>query len=138
MTERVVDEQMKTRGGSAPTVARRDHDAPSESRGGLLAGLASAGRWMGESDRTRGWEDYLADFLSAMLVWGGIGWLLDRWLGTEPWLLIAGIVLGNTMGIYLLWLRGEQAAARDERDRAARTAATRERRTRDEPRGGQP
>ena len=28
---------------------------------------------------------------------GGIvaGYLLDRWLGTEPWLLIAGIALGT-------------------------------------------
>ena len=31
------------------------------------------------------------------VVVGGIvaGYLLDRWLGTEPWLLIAGIVLGT-------------------------------------------
>ena len=25
----------------------------------------------------------------------GIGWLLDRWLGTKPWLLVIGIVLGR-------------------------------------------
>lgn len=93
---------------------------------------------MGEPNRARGWEDYLADFLAALLVWGGIGWLLDGWLGTGPWLLITGVVLGNTLGIYLLWLHGERAAARDTRDRAARGAAARERRTRDGLGGGQP
>jgi ATP synthase protein I len=30
----------------------------------------------------------------------GIGWLMDRWLGTNPWLLVAGIVLGAAAGFY--------------------------------------
>ncbi|HJU92239.1 MAG TPA: AtpZ/AtpI family protein [Pyrinomonadaceae bacterium] len=30
----------------------------------------------------------------------GLGWLLDKWLGTEPWLLIAGIVLGSAAGLF--------------------------------------
>ncbi len=29
-----------------------------------------------------------------------VGWLLDRWLGTKPWLLVAGIVLGAAAGFY--------------------------------------
>ena len=29
-----------------------------------------------------------------------IGWLLDRWLGTRPWLLVSGIVLGAAAGFY--------------------------------------
>ena len=29
-----------------------------------------------------------------------IGWLLDRWLGTQPWLLVVGIVLGAAAGFY--------------------------------------
>ena len=31
-----------------------------------------------------------------------IGWLLDRWLGTKPWLLVAGLVLGAAAGFYEL------------------------------------
>lgn len=31
-----------------------------------------------------------------------IGWLLDRWLGTRPWLLVVGIVLGAAAGFYEL------------------------------------
>jgi ATP synthase protein I len=30
----------------------------------------------------------------------GAGWLLDRWLGTRPWLLVAGLVLGSVVGFY--------------------------------------
>ena len=30
----------------------------------------------------------------------GIGWLFDRWLGTEPWLLVVGLVLGAAVGFY--------------------------------------
>jgi ATP synthase protein I len=30
----------------------------------------------------------------------GAGWLLDRWLGTKPWLLVAGLVLGAIAGFY--------------------------------------
>lgn len=29
-----------------------------------------------------------------------LGWLLDRWLGTEPWLLIGGLVLGSAAGLF--------------------------------------
>jgi len=29
-----------------------------------------------------------------------VGWLLDRWLGTAPWLLVTGIVLGTAAGLY--------------------------------------
>ena len=29
-----------------------------------------------------------------------VGWLFDRWLGTRPWLLVAGIILGAAAGFY--------------------------------------
>lgn len=30
------------------------------------------------------------------------GWLLDRWLGTWPWLLVTGVILGAAAGFYEL------------------------------------
>lgn len=29
-----------------------------------------------------------------------LGWFLDKWLGTQPYLLIAGIVLGSAAGLF--------------------------------------
>lgn len=29
-----------------------------------------------------------------------IGYFLDRWLGSAPWLLIAGIVVGSALGLF--------------------------------------
>jgi ATP synthase protein I len=37
---------------------------------------------------------------SSVVAFGGAGWLLDRWLGTKPWLLVLGIVLGAIAGFY--------------------------------------
>jgi ATP synthase protein I len=30
----------------------------------------------------------------------GVGWLLDRWLGTRPWLMVVGLILGAVAGFY--------------------------------------
>ena len=35
----------------------------------------------------------------SVLSFMGVGWLLDRWLGTS-WLMLAGIVLGAIAGFY--------------------------------------
>ena len=45
---------------------------------------------------------YAAAFSLFAAVVGGliVGWLLDRWLGTNPWLLVTGLVLGAAAGLY--------------------------------------
>jgi ATP synthase protein I len=30
----------------------------------------------------------------------GIGWLVDRWLGTQPWFMVCGLVVGAAAGFY--------------------------------------
>ena len=58
-----------------------------------------------------GW--FLAvEFVTATMTWGGIGWLFDRWLGTDPWLMVVGFVVGNMTGLYLLYLRSLKADAK--------------------------
>jgi ATP synthase protein I len=37
---------------------------------------------------------------SSVVAFCGVGWLLDRRLGTKPWLLVFGIVLGAAAGFY--------------------------------------
>lgn len=66
-------------------------------------------------DAATGWI-MTADLLSGVLAWGGIGWLLDHWLDTGPWLLAVGIALGFALGTYLVIRRadaGEQGQDRD-------------------------
>jgi ATP synthase protein I len=56
-----------------------------------------------EINRKSGMAYAAALSLFAAVVSGLIaGWLLDRWLGTIPWLLVAGIVLGAAAGFYEL------------------------------------
>ena len=40
--------------------------------------------------------------IGAIILLGGIGYALDRWSGTAPWFLLAGLLLGITVGFYEL------------------------------------
>jgi ATP synthase protein I len=39
------------------------------------------------------------ELFAGMIFGGGIGWLLDRWLGTKPWLLVSLFILGAGAGL---------------------------------------
>ena len=47
----------------------------------------------------------LAYLISGPLLYGGLGWLADRWLGTSPWLVLVGIVGGMALAVYVVWVR---------------------------------
>lgn len=64
-------------------------------------------------DADTGWL-MTAELLTAVGVWGGIGWLLDRWLGTEPWILVAGLLLGAGLGTYIVFLRADAQGKSEE------------------------
>jgi ATP synthase protein I len=56
-----------------------------------------------ETNRKSGIAYAAAFSLFAAVVSGlALGWLLDRWLGTAPWLLVVGVVLGAAAGFYQL------------------------------------
>jgi ATP synthase protein I len=56
-----------------------------------------------ETNRKSGIAYAAAFSLFACVVSGMIiGWLFDRWLGTNPWLMVAGILLGAAAGFYEL------------------------------------
>ena len=40
--------------------------------------------------------------IGALLLFGAIGYGLDRWLGTAPWCLFGGLVFGIIVGFYEL------------------------------------
>jgi ATP synthase protein I len=43
----------------------------------------------------------LGTLVAGVLAWGAIGWLLDRWLGTE-FLVAVGILVGAAGAFYLI------------------------------------
>ena len=47
--------------------------------------------------------------IGAIVLLGGAGYAADRWLNTEPWLLVVGLLLGIVVGFYelarLVWRR---------------------------------
>ena len=43
------------------------------------------------------------EIVSALIAGAGLGWLLDRWLGTAPWLLIVFFLFGGAAGVLNLY-----------------------------------
>ena len=45
---------------------------------------------------------YAAAFnlFASVITLGGVGWVLDKWLGKAPWFLVGGLVLGAIVGFY--------------------------------------
>lgn len=49
-----------------------------------------------------GWNRGLrlgSEFIAAILVGAGIGWLLDTWLKTSPWLMLVMLIVGFAAGV---------------------------------------
>ena len=52
------------------------------------------------------------EMFAAILVGGGLGWLIDRWLGTQPWLMLVFLGIGVLAGM----LNAYRTARRFEKD----------------------
>ncbi len=52
------------------------------------------------------------EMVAAFIAGGAIGWYLDRWLGTSPWMLIIWVALGFASGIRSAY-RVSQQVTRD-------------------------
>ena len=53
-----------------------------------------------------------------VLVFTGIGYGLDRLLGTAPWLMVVGVFVGGGIGFYTMIRTLTQPPARDEDENA--------------------
>lgn len=85
-------------------------EKPKDPLDGVSSAYQKAGPYLDAS-----WQ-----LVGATGMWTAIGYFLDRWLHTGPWLLVAGAVLGVALGFYLFF-RGILAAdKKDKRDKAAR------------------
>lgn len=63
----------------------------------------------------------VSEFIGAVLLGGVLGWQADKWLGTEPWLLIVLLGLGVAAGFYNVYrvARPRGAADADNLDQDA-------------------
>ena len=65
----------------------------------------------------------LAHLITGPILYGAIGWLLDRWLGTS-FLVIIGVVGGMALSLYVIWLRyGTSQAPHPDRATASTLGA---------------
>lgn len=63
------------------------------------------------------------EMLAGILIVSGLGYLLDRALGTTPWLFAIGALAGFACGLTLVYGRAQRMDAADAADAAARDAA---------------
>ena len=73
---------------------------PDDARG---LSLARSAKFLQENIRRSG-PAALASYtlIGAILLLGGIGYAVDRWIGTSPWFLIVGLFTGIIIGFYEL------------------------------------
>ncbi|GEM_PF-468488 len=81
------------------------------------AGLRTAGPYLGLG----------MQLAFTMLFFVGLGYLLDRWLGTLPWFLIGGAVVGMTAFFIQLFRVSAEMSAQAKMERERRPAARRRR-----------
>ncbi len=62
-----------------------------------------------------GWMEG-GSFLGSVLAGTLLGYLADQWLGTDPWLIVVGILLGAYSGFMRLWHYSKRIEE-DPRDR---------------------
>jgi ATP synthase protein I len=80
-------------------------------------------------DRARG-EAYsnafrfASELVAGVAVGGFIGWALDRWLGTTPWLLVLFVILGFTAGMINIIRLAQKAQADAEASQLAAPSVT--------------
>lgn len=63
----------------------------------------------------QGWVEG-GSFFGSIMAGAVLGWLGDRWLGTEPWLVVIGIIAGSISGFYRMWELMKNATSQGRRD----------------------
>jgi ATP synthase protein I len=59
-----------------------------------------------------------SELVAGLAVGLGIGWALDRWLGTGPWLMVVFFFLGSAAGILNVWRTMEKMARETDGDQS--------------------
>ncbi len=65
--------------------------------------MAQRSKFMANREENAMWSIF-GYLLSGLLFWGGVGYGLDKWLGTS-YLTLIGLLVGVSGAVYLVWLR---------------------------------
>jgi ATP synthase protein I len=95
---RSLDAQLKAARERSPTPESRSKKGDGD-RSGMAIGLRLS-----------------AELIAGLLFGLGVGWLLDRWLGTAPWLLLVFMLLGIAAGIMNVIRTGNRANEPTEKE----------------------
>ena len=82
--------------GTGSSLAAEDHERPA-----TMSKMSEVNKGA-TSAINDGWVSG-GGFLGSILAGVLLGWGLDTWLGTDPWLIVTGIVLGSIAGFYRMW-----------------------------------
>ncbi|MEX1148342.1 MAG: AtpZ/AtpI family protein [Sphingomonadales bacterium] len=108
-----------------PSPRDPDHD-PGRSSGSAFADRLARAREASTGRSRKGLNEsgafgmatrLVAELISGLVVGGGIGWLVDRWLGTKPWFLVVFFILGAVAGLLNVMRTARDLNARAERRR---------------------
>ena len=67
----------------------------------------------------QGWVEggsFFGSLISGLIM----GYLADRWLGTSPWLVVAGVLLGAYAGFMRVWRYAQVQGEREDEERRKR------------------
>ncbi|MEO3432745.1 AtpZ/AtpI family protein [Inquilinus sp. CAU 1745] len=95
----------------AAKARRREKQFGGSSRGGIRSEGMAAGLRIA------------VELAAAVVVGTGIGIVLDRWLGTAPWLLIVFFLIGSAAGFLNVYRAAQDIDRRAKERRAAERAA---------------
>jgi ATP synthase protein I len=65
--------------------------------------MTAPNRWEWSGPEVDPWSA-MSVIISGVLLWGGIGWAVSRWLNSQAWM-GAGVVIGGVLGVLLVYLR---------------------------------
>lgn len=65
----------------------------------------------GEAAAGQAWR-ILADLFGGVFVGLALGFILDRFAGTEPWGLIGGVLLGFAVSVFMAWRTAQSLMAK--------------------------
>jgi len=101
-----ADREAQPGRATVPPPANGHHDAQWYRRVATKASAEKAQQVDGRLSDDAAWAS-VSHLAAGILIYGGIGWLLGRWLGHQEYFVAAGVLLGVALALFMLFRRLE-------------------------------